>query len=55
MQCKTSFRDVFYISDGTAITSETMGHAVLGQFSIETRQTTLPFVENIERAEYVKV
>ncbi len=54
MQCKTSFRDVFYISDGTAITSETMGHAVLGQFSIETRQTTLPFIENIERAEYVK-
>lgn len=54
MQCKTSFRDVFYVSDGTAITSETMGHAVLGQFSIETRQTTLPFVENVERANDVK-
>ncbi|WP_087026604.1 posphoenolpyruvate synthetase regulatory kinase/phosphorylase PpsR [Thaumasiovibrio subtropicus] len=55
MQAKTSFRDVFYVSDGTAITSETMGHAVLGQFSIETKQTTVPFVENIERAEEVKL
>ncbi|KLV08681.1 MULTISPECIES: pyruvate, water dikinase regulatory protein [Photobacterium] len=54
MQPKTNFRDVFYVSDGTAITSETLGHAVLGQFDIETRQTTLPFVETIERAESVR-
>ncbi len=50
MQRKSNFRDVFYVSDGTAITSETLGHAVLGQFPIETRQTTLPFVESVDRA-----
>ncbi|MCW8327852.1 kinase/pyrophosphorylase [Photobacterium sp. SDRW27] len=50
MQRKSNFRDVFYVSDGTAITSETLGHAVLGQFDIETRQTTLPFVESVDRA-----
>ncbi|MGF1703546.1 kinase/pyrophosphorylase [Photobacterium makurazakiensis] len=54
MQQKSNFRDVFYVSDGTAITSETLGHAVLGQFDIKTRQTTLPFVESIERANMVK-
>ncbi|OAN17747.1 phosphoenolpyruvate synthase regulatory protein [Photobacterium jeanii] len=54
MQRKTQFRDVFYVSDGTAITSETVGHAVLGQFPLDTKQTTLPFVETIERANYVK-
>ncbi|MCE2593207.1 kinase/pyrophosphorylase [Motilimonas cestriensis] len=54
MQCKKNFRDVFYVSDGTAITSETLGHAVLGQFPIEIAQITLPFVETEERAIYVK-
>ncbi|MBD1573456.1 kinase/pyrophosphorylase [Vibrio sp. S17_S38] len=54
MQSKTNFRDVFYVSDGTAITSETLGHAVLGQFPLEIKQVTLPFVETIDRAEYVK-
>ena len=50
MQRKSNFRDVFYVSDGTAITSETLGHAVLAQFDLETRQTTIPFVESAERA-----
>ena len=54
MQNKTNFRDVFYISDGTAITAETLGHAVLGQFSLDLQQTTLPFVESTERAQQVK-
>ncbi|PSW21415.1 kinase/pyrophosphorylase [Photobacterium sanctipauli] len=54
MQTNANFRDVFYVSDGTAITSETLGHAVLGQFDIEIQQTTLPFVESIERANLVK-
>ncbi|WP_105901360.1 posphoenolpyruvate synthetase regulatory kinase/phosphorylase PpsR [Vibrio gangliei] len=54
MQSKKNFRDVFYVSDGTAITSETLGHAVLGQFPIEITQTTLPFVETVDRAQYVK-
>ena len=54
MQRKSNFRDVFYVSDGTAITSETVGHAVLGQFDLETRQTTLPFVESLDRATSVQ-
>lgn len=47
-------RKVFYISDGTAITAETFGHAVLSQFPIEFDSLTIPFVETIEKAEAVK-
>lgn len=54
MQLNLEFRDVFYISDGTAITSETLGNAVLGQFPLKINQTTLPFVENIDRANDVQ-
>lgn len=43
-------RTVFYISDGTAITAEVLGHAVLSQFDISIKQITLPFVGNVERA-----
>ncbi|MCV5232226.1 kinase/pyrophosphorylase, partial [Escherichia coli] len=32
MQINNQSRDVFYVSDGTAITCETLGHVVLGQF-----------------------
>ncbi len=54
MQSNLDFRDVFYISDGTAITSETLGNAVLGQFPLKINQTTLPFVENTDRAKDVQ-
>ncbi|MBW3139306.1 posphoenolpyruvate synthetase regulatory kinase/phosphorylase PpsR [Ferrimonas balearica] len=47
-------RKVFYISDGTAITAEVFGHAVLSQFPIEFEQTTIPFVETLTKAEEVK-
>jgi len=43
----------FYISDGTAITAETIGHATLSQFEIEFEHITLPFVENEELAKEV--
>lgn len=43
-------RHVFYISDGTAITAEVLGHAVMSQFPVATSSVTLPFVENISRA-----
>lgn len=36
----------FYISDGTAITAETIGHATLSQFELDIEHNTLPFVEN---------
>jgi len=48
-------RKVFYISDGTAITAEVLGHAVLSQFEIEFEQITIPFVESIEKAQEVAI
>lgn len=50
MQKTIERRDVFYISDGTAITCETLGNAVLGQFSFKIHEQTIPFVENSEMA-----
>lgn len=47
-------RHVFYISDGTAITSEVLGHAVMSQFPVSINSVTLPFVENETRAYDVK-
>jgi [pyruvate, water dikinase]-phosphate phosphotransferase / [pyruvate, water dikinase] kinase len=45
---------VFYISDGTAITAEVFGHAVLSQFPLKFESLTIPFVETIQKAEAVK-
>lgn len=48
-------RDVFYVSDGTAITCETLGHVVLGQFSFIPNEKTFPFVESEDKvADLVK-
>lgn len=47
-------RHVFYISDGTAITAEVLGHAVMSQFPVSVQSVTLPFVENESRARAVK-
>ncbi|MCG9711635.1 kinase/pyrophosphorylase [Shewanella insulae] len=47
-------RKVFYISDGTAITAEVFGHAVLSQFPVEFEALTIPFVETAQKAEAVK-
>ncbi|WP_460413880.1 hypothetical protein, partial [Staphylococcus aureus] len=35
-------RHVFYISDGTAITAEVLGHAVMSQFPVTISSITLP-------------
>ncbi len=44
-------RTVFFISDGTAITIETVGHSLLTQFpSIEFRQIRIPFVGDEAKA-----
>ena len=47
-------RPVFYVSDGTGITAETIGHSLLTQFT-ETRFVTdrIPFVDSVERAREV--
>lgn len=47
-------RHVFYISDGTAITAEVLGHAVMSQFPVAVSSITLPFVETESRARAVK-
>jgi len=44
-------RTVFFISDGTAITSETLGHSLLTQFrGVEFRQVRIPFVGDEAKA-----
>ena len=49
MQIDIQSRDVFYVSDGTAITCETLGHVVLGQFPFEANEKTFPFVESADK------
>lgn len=45
-------RTVFFVSDSTGITAETLGHTLLTQFdSIEFKQVTLPFVSDVNKAE----
>ena len=46
-------RTAFYISDGTAITSEVFGHALLSLFPVEFNHITIPFVETEEKANEV--
>jgi regulator of PEP synthase PpsR (kinase-PPPase family) len=44
-------RTVIYVSDGTAITAETLGHGLFAQFEgIEFRPMRFPFVETEEKA-----
>ena len=45
-------RPVFYVSDGTGITAETIGHSLLTQFT-NTRfeSTRISYVDSVERAE----
>lgn len=43
-------RSVFFVSDGTGVTAETFGHAVLTQFDMRFRQIRLPFVDSEEKA-----
>jgi [pyruvate, water dikinase]-phosphate phosphotransferase / [pyruvate, water dikinase] kinase len=45
-------RTVFFISDGTGITAQTLGHSLLTQFEgISFDQVTLPFVDTCEKAQ----
>lgn len=47
-------RPVFFISDRTGLTAETLGHSLLTQFeSIRFQTNTIPFVKTRERAEQV--
>ena len=45
-------RTVFFLSDGTGITAQMLGHSLLTQFEgVEFNQVSLPFVDTPERAE----
>ncbi|MFZ8200049.1 posphoenolpyruvate synthetase regulatory kinase/phosphorylase PpsR [Alteromonas portus] len=46
-------RTAFYISDGTAITAEVFGHALLSLFPVSFNHNTIPFVETEEQAHKV--
>ncbi len=44
-------RTAFFVSDGTGITAETLGHSVLTQFGdLRYRPQRLPFVDSVEKA-----
>lgn len=43
-------RTVFFVSDGTGITAEAFGHAVLTQFNLRFKQVRLPFIDDLDKA-----
>ncbi|OIQ70045.1 phosphoenolpyruvate synthase regulatory protein [mine drainage metagenome] len=43
-------RTVFFVSDGTGITAETFGNAILAQFEAELQRVRLPFIDNVDKA-----
>src|SRR5437879_9332262 len=45
-------RTVFFVSDGTGITVEMLGHSLLTQFDgIEFDQRTIPFIDSVDKAQ----
>jgi len=54
MDTPVTARSVFYVSDGTGITAETLGHSLLTQFEgVRFRQARIPFVDTPEKAHAV--
>jgi regulator of PEP synthase PpsR (kinase-PPPase family) len=48
----TQRRTVFFVSDGTGITVQMLGHSLLTQFEgMEFNQVTLPFIDSVDKAE----
>ena len=43
-------RTVFFVSDGTGITAETFGNAILAQFETKARHVRLPFIDTADKA-----
>lgn len=44
-------RTVFFVSDGTGLTAEALGHSLLTQFEgVEFKQIRIPFVDNADKA-----
>ncbi|WP_132999728.1 posphoenolpyruvate synthetase regulatory kinase/phosphorylase PpsR [Luteimonas arsenica] len=52
----SSPRPVFYVSDGTGITAETIGHSLLTQFrDTPFAPERIPFVDSVERAHEIAI
>lgn len=48
---KETVRQIFIVSDGTAITAETLAHSIMTQFpNLAYHQTRLPFTDTVEKA-----
>jgi regulator of PEP synthase PpsR (kinase-PPPase family) len=43
-------RTVFFVSDGTGITAETFGNAILAQFETKMQHVRLPFIDTVDKA-----
>lgn len=43
-------RTIYFISDGTGITAETFGNAIMAQFTIEANHVRLPFIDTVDKA-----
>jgi len=47
-------RTVFFVSDQTGITAETLGHSLMTQFDgLKFRSVTVPFIDSVDKAEEV--
>ena len=47
-------RHIFFLSDGTGLTAETLGYSLLTQFeNIEFESTTLPYIDSLAKADKV--
>ena len=45
-------RTIFFVSDQTGVTAETLGHSLLTQFDGEEfNRVTLPFIDNVDKAD----
>lgn len=45
-------RTVFFVSDGTGITAQMLGHSLLTQFEdVDFNQVTLPFIDSVDKAQ----
>ncbi|WP_411358467.1 MULTISPECIES: pyruvate, water dikinase regulatory protein [unclassified Pseudidiomarina] len=44
-------RTIFYISDGTALTAEAFGRAMLSMFPVKVEHKTIAFVDSVEKAQ----
>ncbi len=49
MNSTTPKRTIFYVSDGTGITAETFGNAILKQFELTVQHMRLPFVNKPDK------